>query len=287
MADRAPRSGRSILVTGCSSGIGAHCARALRDEGWQVHATARRDEDIAALEADRLHAHRLDYALPETIRDCAEAVLESTAGRLDALFNNGAYSQPGAVEDLPIDALRAQFEANLFGWADLTNRVVPVMRAQERGPWGRGRIVHCSSILGLVPMRWRGAYNASKFALEGLMLTQRQELAGAGIHVSMIEPGPVRTRIALNALPHAERHIDVEASPHREAYGPALDRLRGGGTLANPKADGPEVVHRALRLALGARRPRARYLVTREARIAARAWRVLPTSWALALAARL
>ena len=282
----AGRVGRSILVTGCSSGIGAYCARALRNEGWNVHATARDDADIEALRADGLAAYRLDYAIPETIREALDAVLEATGGRLDALFNNGAYSQPGAVEDLPVDALRAQFEANLFGWADLTNRVVPVMRAAERTRWGRGRIVHCSSILGLVPMRWRGAYNASKFALEGLMLTQRMEVADAGIHVSMIEPGPVRTRIALNALPHALEHIDVEGSVHREAYGPALERLREGGTLANPRADGPEVVYRALRHALNARRPRARYLVTRQARVAAQVWRVLPTRWALSLASR-
>ena len=278
---------RSILVTGCSTGIGAHCARALAAEGWDVHATARTPDDVAALRADGLTAHTLDYAEPETIRDTLGAVLERTGGRLGALFNNGAYSQPGAVEDLPIAALREQFEANLFGWAELTNRVVPVMRAQPAGPFGRGRIVHCSSILGLVPFRWRGAYNASKFALEGLMLTQAMELRDASIHVAMIEPGPVRSHIALNALRHAERHIDVEASPHREAYGPALERLRRGGSLANPRAAGPEIVHRALRHALEARRPRYRYLVTREARIAAWSWRVLPLRWSLALADRL
>ena len=277
---------RTILVTGCSSGIGAYCARALRDEGWSVHATARREEDIELLRADGVSAYRLDYAVPSTIEACFDAVMEATGGRLDALFNNGAYSQPGAVEDLPVAALRAQFEANLFGWMDLTNRVVPVMRAQPQGPWGRGRIVHCSSILGLVPMRWRGAYNASKFALEGLMLTQAQEVADAGIHVSMIEPGPIKSRIALNALPHALAHIDVEASPHREAYGPALDRLRKGGSLANPKALGPKAVHRTLHHALNARRPRTRYLVTREAKLAAWAWRVLPSRLALGLAAR-
>ena len=280
------RRRRSILVTGCSSGIGAHCARALAADGWDVHATARTDDDLAKLRDDGLAAYALDYARPETLRDCAEAVLEATGGGLDALFNNGAYSQPGAVEDLPIDALRTQFEANFFGWADLTNRIVAAMRRREAGEWGRGRIVHCSSILGLVPMRWRGAYNASKFALEGLMLTQRMELADAGIHVSMIEPGPVRSRIALNALPHALEHIDIEGSPHREAYGPALDRLREGGSLANPKALGPEAVHRVLVHALTARRPRARYLVTREAKIAARMWKLLPAGAALSLARR-
>ena len=157
-ADRRP----TIIVTGASSGIGAHCARALQAEGWRVFATARRPQDIAALEADGIEAFYLDYREPDSIAALVDAVLARTGGRLDALYNNGAYSQPGAVEDLPVSALREQFEANLFGWHDLTRRIVPVMRAQ-----GHGRIVHCSSILGLSPvssaaptrrpsMRWKG-----------------------------------------------------------------------------------------------------------------------------------
>ena len=277
---------RTILVTGCSSGIGAYCARALREEGWSVHATARTPHDIAALSADGLHAHHLDYAEPASIAARLGEVLEATGGRLDALFNNGAHSQPGAVEDLPMNALRAQFEANFFGWADLTKRVVPVMRGQERTDWGRGRIVHCSSILGLAPLRFRGAYNASKHALEGLMLTQRQELASARIHVSMIEPGPVATRIALNAVAHARAHIDIENSPHRADYERRLAELEKGGSLADPRAAGPEIVHRALRHALYARNPRPQYIVTRPARALAFAARVLPRSWTQSLLTR-
>ena len=204
---------RTIIVTGASSGIGAYCARALKRDGWRVFATARKPEDIAALKADGLEAFYLDYREPASIEALVGDVLQRTDGTLSALYNNGAHAQPGAVEDLPIEALREQFEANFFGWHDLTRRIVPVMREQ-----GHGRIVHCSSILGLTPALWRGAYVASKHAVEGLMLTMRMELTGSGIHVSLIEPGPVESRIAPNALPWFERYIDHENSVHREAY---------------------------------------------------------------------
>ena len=174
---------RTIIVTGASSGIGAYCARALKAEGWRVFATARKPDDIAALETDGIEAFYLDYREPKSIEALVASVLERTGGRLDALFNNGAYAQPGAVEDLPVAALREQFEANFFGWHDLTRRIVPVMRRQ-----GHGRLVHCSSILGLTPVRFRGAYSASKHALEGLMLCMQQELQGSGIHISHGKP---------------------------------------------------------------------------------------------------
>lgn len=260
----------SILVTGTSSGIGAYSARALAREGWRVFATARRPEDLAALEADGLEAFYLDYREPDSIAALVDTVLERTGGRLDALFNNGAYAQAGAVEDLPVEALREQFEANLFGWHDLTRRIVPVMRTQ-----GRGRIVHCSSILGLVPIRYRGAYAASKHALEGLMLCLRTELAGSGVHVSLIEPGPIRSRIAENGLFWFEKNIDVEKSVHREAYQAQLARLRGGGSRSRLKL-GPEAVYKALGHALLHPRPRPHYAVTVPAKVGVALKRLLP-----------
>jgi NAD(P)-dependent dehydrogenase (short-subunit alcohol dehydrogenase family) len=263
---------RTIIVTGASSGIGAYCARALRDDGWRVFATARRPEDIAALEADGIEAFYLDYREPDSIAALVAAVLERTGGRLDALYNNGAHSQPGAVEDLPVDALREQFEANLFGWHDLTRRIVPVMRAQ-----GHGRIVHCSSILGLTPVKWRGAYVASKHALEGLMLCLRAELQGSGIHVSLIEPGPVESKIAANALAWFEKNIDYEHSVHRDAYQKQLARLRAGGSKSRLKLK-PDAVHAVLRHALLSPRPRPHYVVTLPARIGVILRRVLPAS---------
>ncbi len=263
---------RTIIVTGASSGIGAHCARALKAEGWRVFATARKPEDLAALEAEGIEALYLDYAEPDSIAALAATVMERTGGTLDALFNNGAYAQAGAVEDLPVEALRAQFEANFFGWHDLTRRIVPVMRRQ-----GRGRIVNCSSILGLVPVQFRGAYAASKHALEGLTLCLRAELAGSGVHVSLIEPGPVASRIASNGLPHFEANIDIEGSVHREAYQAQLARLRGGGVKSRLKL-GPEAVHAALRHALLSPRPKPHYVVTLPAKVGVLLKRLLPAS---------
>lgn len=262
----------SIIVTGCSSGIGAYCARALKGEGWRVFATVRREEDLASLEADGIEALLMDYTRPDTIAALVGTVLARTGGRLDALFNNGAYGQAGAVEDLPVEALRLQFETNVFGWHDLTRRVIPVMRKQ-----GHGRIVQCSSILGIVPYRWRGAYNASKFALEGLSLTLRMELEGSGVHVSLIEPGPIASRFTANALTHIERNIDLENSVHAQEYRRQLQRLRGEGTPARGKL-GPEAVHHVLRHALTAKAPRPHYIVTTPARQGALLKKLLPAA---------
>ena len=263
---------RTIIVTGTSSGIGAYCARALKAEGWRVFATARKPEDIAALEADGLEAFYLDYREPDSIAKLVDEVLIRTGGRLDALFNNGGYSQPGAVEDISVAALREQFEANFFGWHDLTTRIVPVMRKQ-----GHGRIVHCSSIMGLAPFKYRGPYAASKHALEGLMLCLRSELLGTGIHVSMIEPGPVKSKIATNALGWFLKNVDYENSVHRAAYQAQLDRLNAGGSVSRMKP-GPEVVHAALRHALLSSRPRPHYVVTWPAKIGAAMKRLLPAA---------
>jgi NAD(P)-dependent dehydrogenase (short-subunit alcohol dehydrogenase family) len=263
---------RIILVTGASSGIGAYCARRLAREGWRVMATARRPQDISALCRDGLEGFHLDYRDPSSIEKLVADVLERTGGRLDALYNNGGYALAGAVEDVPVEALRDQFEANVFGWHDLTRRIVPVMRAE-----GRGRIVNCSSILGLVPRRYRGAYCASKYALEGLMLSLRADLAGSGIHVSLIEPGPIESKIALNGLPSFQNHIDIENSVHRDAYRAQIERLRAGKGRSRLKR-GPETVYRALRHALESRRPKPHYPVTLPAKAGLLLKRILPSA---------
>lgn len=262
---------RTILITGASSGIGAHCVRALRADGWRVFATARKAEDIEALRGDGIETFYLDYRDAESIAVLVREVLARTEGTLTALFNNGAHAQAGAVEDLPVEALREQFEANFFGWHELTRRIVPVMRAQ-----GHGRIVHCSSILGLVPVKYRGAYAASKFALEGLMLCQRAELEGSGIHVSMIEPGPIHSKLPQNGLVWFEKYIDAEASPHRQSYRAQLARLRAGGIKSRSKL-GPDAVYRVLSHALEHPRPQPHYLVTWPARAGALLKRILPS----------
>jgi len=251
-----PNSNRSVLITGCSSGIGHACAHGLARRGWRVIASARKPEDVARLESEGLAAVQLDLDDPQSISVGLSKALDRSGGRLDALFNNGAYGQPGAVEDLSRETLRAQLETNLLGWHDLTCRVIPLMRRQ-----GFGRIVQNSSILGLIAMPFRGAYVTSKFALEGLTDTLRLELRGSGIHVSLIEPGPIRSRFRDNAHRAFRAHIDSESSVHREAYRRAEERLTKEGPV-QPFTLPPDAVLRRLVHALESRRPRARYYVT-------------------------
>lgn len=227
----------------------------MRERGWQVFATARKPQDLEALKAAGLTALYLDYTQAESIAAAAEAVLDATGGTLDALFNNGAYGQPGALEDISTDVLRAQFEANFFGWHELTRRVIPVMRRQ-----GHGRIVMCSSLLGIIAMGFRGCYTASKHALEAYSDTLRIELDGSGIHVSAIEPGPIRTRFTQNAILYARKNLDLQNSVHAAFYRRRLRSMaKGGNTLGELE---PEAVLAALIKACESRSPRPQYFVT-------------------------
>jgi len=247
---------RSVLVTGCSSGIGECVAKALHARGYRVFASVRNPHDRAPFQQAGFECLVLDYADSASIKSAVEQVLEQTGGRLYALFNNGAYGQPGACEDLSREAMRQQFETNVFGWMELTNLVIPVMRAQ-----GYGRIIQNSSILGFAAMQMRGAYNASKFAIEGFSDTLRLELAGTNIHVSLIEPGPVESRFRANAYRAFQQHIDVENSVHRERYGKMIQRFEASGNL-QPFTLPPEAVLKRVLHALESRRPRIRYPVT-------------------------
>ena len=247
---------KTILITGCSSGIGLCVARGLLSRGYRVFATARRAADVDTLNEEGLESLLLDLDDPHSITAAVEEILTRTNGRLDALFNNGAYGQPGAVEDLSRDVLRAQFETNLFGWHQLTNLVLPVMRSQ-----GHGRIIHNSSVLGFVALRYRGAYNASKYALEGLADTLRLELAGTGIHVSLIEPGPITSRFRENAFAAYKRNIEPDDSAHREKYMQMEQRLTTKGPVV-PFTLPPEAVLKKVIQALESPRPKARYYVT-------------------------
>ncbi len=247
---------QTILITGCSTGIGLACARGLAARGWRVFAAARKAEDVAALLAQGLEALQLDLDDSDSIATAVQTVLQRSDGSLDALFNNGAYGLPGAVENLSRAALRAQFETNLFGWLDLTNRILPVMRAQ-----GHGRIVMNSSLLGFIALPYRGAYTASKFALEGLTDTLRMELTGSGIHVSLIEPGPIDSRFRTNAHAAFKRWIDAEHSAHSSQYAAQERRLSKQGP-AVPFTLPTEAVLDKLIHALTSPRPRARYRVT-------------------------
>jgi NAD(P)-dependent dehydrogenase (short-subunit alcohol dehydrogenase family) len=261
---------RSILVTGCSSGIGRHAALGLKARGWQVFAGVRKMEDMKPLADEGLTAIHLDYDSPAIISAALYKVLDATGGRLDAVFNNGAYSQLGAVEDIGTEHLRAQFESNFFGWHELIRRAVPVMRRQ-----GSGRIVNCSSVLGFVTTRYRGAYSSSKFALEALTDALRLELAGTGIHVVLIQPGPIKSRLAEHAVARFQETVRIDASPHRDAYRAALARLERGDLSSRFKR-GPEAVFKKLVHALESDKPRARYRVTLPTHAAAWMKRGLP-----------
>ncbi len=264
---------RSILITGCSSGIGYDAAHNLMRRGWNVFATCRTETDCERLRSEGLRSPRLDYCDSQSIRNALEEVLLVTGGTLDALFNNGAYGLPGATEDLPTDALRAIFETNFFGWHELTRSVIPVMRGQ-----GYGRIVQCSSVLGFIPMRWRGAYVATKHALEGYTDTLRLEMRGSSIHVSLIEPGPITTRFRENAIPNFERWIDWKNSTCSAEYQTRLvERLYASNTAPDPFELPPTAVTRKLVHAIEARRPRPRYYVTKVTHIAGAMRRLLPT----------
>lgn len=264
---------RSILITGCSSGIGAAAAHMLRGRNWRVFPTARAQQDVDRLTDAGFEAFRLDYEDADSIKAAADAVLDLTDGRLDAVFNNGAYAVPGALEDIPTAAMRALFEANFIGWHDLTRQLIPAMRANRSG-----RIVQCSSVLGIVALKYRGAYTASKFALEAYSDTLRQELNGTGVHVSLIEPGPIATKFTENALANFDRWIGedgLDASVHRETYVKRRRRMEAGEP--GPFKLMPAAVVKRLIHAVEAKRPRARYRVTVPTTVMAVAKRLLPT----------
>jgi len=264
---------RSILITGCSSGIGHNAAHTLKARGWNVFASCRAEADCERLRAEGFRSPRLDYHDGQSVKAALDEVLAETGGTLDALFNNGAYGLPGAAEDIPTEALRAIFETNFFGWHELTRAVIPVMRRQ-----GHGRIVQCSSVLGFIPMRWRTAYVSTKYALEGYTDTLRIEMGGTPIHVSLIEPGPITTKIRENSIPHFERWIDWRNSTHAAEYEARLiKRLYASRSVPDPFELPPDAVSKKLVHALEARRPRPRYYVTKVTHIAGTLRRLLPT----------
>jgi len=263
-------SSRPILVTGCSSGIGYCVAHGLRNRGYSVFATARQHKDVARLQQEGLESLVLDLSNSQSIFEAVQAVLERTNGRLYGLFNNGAYGQPGAVEDLSVEALRQQFETNFFGTHELTRQVIPAMRRQ-----GEGRIVQNSSVLGLVALPYRGAYNASKFALEGLSDTLRLELAGTGIFVALIEPGPILSRFRANAYNMFKQHIDAEHSVHYKTYAKMEQRLLAKEAVV-PFTLPPEAVLKKVIHALESRHPQPRYYVTFPTYLLATLKRLLP-----------
>jgi NAD(P)-dependent dehydrogenase (short-subunit alcohol dehydrogenase family) len=257
---------KTILITGCSSGIGLDAAMRLQSHGWLVLATCRSDADCVSLREKGLHSFVLDYADSGSIQRGWKQAMDITGGELDVLFNNGAYALPGAIEDIPVAGLKENFEANFFGWHELSCLALKVMRAQENG-----RILINSSVLGFAALRFRGSYNATKFALEGWADTLRLELANSPIKIVLIEPGPIRTRIRINSLPHFQKWINWQASPLKRTYEEALiPRL-------NAPEDGPKdrfelpvsAVSDAVLHACTTRQPKIRYRITSATKLAA------------------
>lgn len=273
---------KTILITGCSSGIGWTSAIGLKARGYRVFATARNPADLQKLEAMGLEALQLDYRHSASVQACAAEVKRRTDGKLFALYNNGAYGQPGAVEDITRAVLEEQFAANFFGWHELTKACLPMLRAN-----GVGRIVQCSSVLGLVALKYRGPYNASKFALEGLTDTLRMELRGSGIKVVTINPGPIATRFVENARAAFEANVDMTNSHYVADFERQRHRLekasKSSGTVKKKKLFSfklpPEAVLEKLVLALERENPRNHYYVTIPTHIAAILRRILPAAW--------
>ncbi|MCG6391421.1 SDR family oxidoreductase [Vibrio fluvialis] len=259
----------SILITGCSSGIGYHCAKRLHETGYRVVASCRRQEDVDRLRSEGLFCVQLDVTDKNSIHTALEEVLKHTGGVIDVLFNNAGYGQTGAIEDLPTDALREQFETNVFGLHELTRAVIPIMLKQSKG-----KIVQNSSVLGLVAMKYRGAYNASKFALEGYTDTLRLELMDTNISVSLIEPGPIESKFRANALQAFNENIDMSASRHKPSYQRTIDRL-SRTTSGNRFTLSPEALMKPLQEILISASPRPRYYVTQQTFIAGLLRRIL------------
>lgn len=264
---------KTIFITGCSSGIGYTTAVDLKKRGHRVICSARKDDDVRRLKDEGWECLQLDLADSLSIQNAVRELLMLTDGKIDVLFNNGAFGQPGAVEDLSREVLRFQFETNLFGTHELTNLLLPVMRKQ-----GHGRIIYNSSILGFVAMRFRGAYNASKYALEGLADTLRIELKGSGIDIILIEPGPIESQFRKNAFALYRKHINPENSPHKATYQAMEERLQKQGPAAPFTLPATAVAEKVIH-AVESKKPHIRYPVTFPTYLFAVLKRLLPTAW--------
>lgn len=245
-----------ILITGCSSGIGFDTAFALQKMGYRVIASCRKMPDVEKLSSMGVETLCIDVNDSASIQEGFSQFLSKTSGRLDVLINNAGYGQAGALEDIPRDVLRQQFETNVFGLMELTNLAIPVMRQQ-----GHGRIINISSVLGLISMPFRGAYNASKYAVEGLSDTLRLELHAANIPVITIEPGPIESRFRDNVVDGTLKKIDMEHSFFKKQYQVMLTSFK------QTKSDSiftkkPDAVIKKLIHAIEAKKPKAKYPVT-------------------------
>jgi len=264
---------KTIFITGCSTGIGYATAVELKKRGHRVICSARKKDDVVRLREEGFESLQLDLAESPSIQQAVKQLVKLTDGKIDALFNNGAFGQPGAVEDLSRDVLRSQFETNFFGTHELTNLIIPFMRKQNAG-----RIIYNSSVLGFVAMKYRGAYNASKYALEGLVDTLRIELSDTNIKLSLIEPGPIKSDFRKNAFALYKKNIDPDLSFHKASYQAMEERLQKEGP-AVPFTLSAEAVAEKVIHALESKKPKIRYYVTFPTYLFGFLKRILPMSW--------
>ena len=262
---------KNLLITGCSSGIGYVTAKGLKERGYHVITTARNSEDVAKLIAEGFDCLQLDYADSNSVQQCADDLHSLIGDNLYGVFHNGAYGQPGAVEDLTRETLEKQFAANVFGWMELNNRLIPQMRKNNQG-----RIIFNSSVLGLISLPFRGAYNASKYAIEGFADTLRLELSDTDIKVSLVEPGPIESRFRPNALQAMKDNIDIESSVHHARYKKVLKRLAKEGHVDQFTLPAEAVMDKVI-LCLEKPNPQPHYYVTKPTYIMGYLKRILPT----------
>ena len=263
------------VVTGCSTGIGLASAKALQTSGFTVFATARDVASLRSLEATGMHPLQLELTAGDSI-ELAAAAIVAAKRKVEVIFLNAGYAAAGAIEDLPASVWAHQFQANLFGHLELLRLL---LRADALGPGSR--IIWCSSVLGIAPMPNRAAYSASKAAMESVADAQRIELSHRGIHVCLVQPGPILSSFRRNSLAALLEHVDVKTSRYAQAYKATIARLEKAGP-ASPGTLPPEAVASLVVAAATAARPRHRYPVTRNTRLMAVLKRVLP-SWALDL----
>lgn len=262
---------KTILITGCSSGIGYATALYLKQQGWNVIASCRKSDDVTRLQQQGLTCVQLDITHSQQIQAVLQQLTHNRT--LDAIFCNAGYGQTGAVEDISRSALQEQFETNVFGTWECIQHAMAIFRRQ-----GYGRIIVNSSILGFAGMPWRGAYNSSKFALEGLCDTLRTELLDSHIFVSLLQPGPITSHFRMNALAKFHQHINWQYSVHHRDYQKQLARLNTSGK-ANPFTLPAEACAKAVLQCLNSSKPKARYQVTFPTKLYWWLRRLLPTHW--------
>ncbi len=265
---------KNVLITGCSTGIGYCAAIQLHQQGYSVLATVRQEEDKHRLMALGISTILMDLADSQNVQHAFQQACTHFNGQIDVLFNNAAFGQPGAVEDLSRAVLQAQFDTNVFGTQELTNLVIGQMRQQG----GHGLIAYNSSVLGLISLSYRGAYNASKYAIEGLADTLRLELRDTDIHISLIEPGPITSAFRANAFTKYQQNIDKSTSAHKTTYEAMEQRLTKEGPAA-PFTLPPEAVVDKLLHAMNSSHPKPRYYVTFPTYLLTTLKRILPHRW--------